>query len=506
MKFELDSYLSPGAVEMVPASRKCALFNENKHAERCLPLSIANTIGWEFLCPDGVAITWDGGPGEQSLTVAFDNPERWAKSKDDHTRPQPFAKSHFATGVVTFDIGRLMRTPPEWSLLATGKPNDYRDGIAPLTGVIETDWLNYTFTMNWKMTRPGTVRFEKGEAFCFVTPIQIAPIVECQPVDHQLADYPELAANVRAGGVERDHLLARMAAGDPDTIKHPWGRRYWLGQQPEGSTAPTPAVHYNKVRTKAPVVAPRPALPTLDREGRLPKGVNVRVVQSAAEAVGLGILYLENVLSDVFCEELIALYEANTKHVGRGKPRASEFWRERLLGIETVFGFAPDTATRMREVTRRGVEEIGRFYRYPKPLYADVLDLVKWDTGDHMSVHADNAYRDGRPHDLAHRVFSGLFYLSDDYEGGGLYLPRQNVVIQPKRGSFLSLPAGLSHEHGVVRVERGSRYTMPFFVTPEDSKATPGVHPRQMAPAMSFAAGALGAANFAVSTATRGAK
>jgi hypothetical protein len=42
--------------------------------------------------------------------------------------------------------------------------NSPKDGIAPLTGVIETDWLPYPFTMNWQMTRPGSVRFDKDEA------------------------------------------------------------------------------------------------------------------------------------------------------------------------------------------------------------------------------------------------------------------------------------------------------------------------------------------------------
>ena len=496
MKFELDSYLSPGAVEMIPASRKCALFRDNKHAEKCLPLSIANTIGWEFLCPDGVTITWDGGPSEEALTVVFDHPERWATARTDTSRPQPFAKSHFATGVVTFDIGRLLRTPPGWSLMVTGKPNDYRDGIYPLTGVIETDWLDYTFTMNWKMTRPGTVRFEQGEAFAFVTPIQIAPIVECQPVEHSLADHPELAGNVRAGAIERDQLMARLKARDPETVKHPWGRRYWLGQQPEGSTAPAPAVHYNKVRTKPNLVAPKPDLPGLDQDGRLPADIRVRTLQSAAEAASLGILMLEGVLSETFCDTLIGVYDASTGMIGKGKPRASDFWRERLLGVEAVSAVAPDVAKRMREVAQIGIRHIGEFYRAPHALYADVLDLAKWTEGDFMAVHADNAYRDGRPHDLAHRAFSGLFYLSDDFEGGGLYLPRQNVVIRPRRGTFLSLPAGLSHEHGVVRVERGSRYTMPFFVTPDPAKASPGVHPRAAAPAASWVTSNIGAANF----------
>ena len=33
----------------------------NKHAYRCLPLSMANVNGWEILLPCDVVVKWDGG-------------------------------------------------------------------------------------------------------------------------------------------------------------------------------------------------------------------------------------------------------------------------------------------------------------------------------------------------------------------------------------------------------------------------------------------------------------
>ena len=52
---------------------------------------------------------------------------------------------------------------------AMGPPNHIKDGIQPLVGLVETDWLPFPFTMNWIFTRPGRVRFAKGEPFCFIT-------------------------------------------------------------------------------------------------------------------------------------------------------------------------------------------------------------------------------------------------------------------------------------------------------------------------------------------------
>src|SRR5262245_59488229 len=68
--------------------------------------------------------------------------------------------SHFGNGVLTFPVGYLFRTDPGVAVWARGIPNYAKDGIVALDGVIETDWLCFTFTMNWQCTRPGLVVFE----------------------------------------------------------------------------------------------------------------------------------------------------------------------------------------------------------------------------------------------------------------------------------------------------------------------------------------------------------
>ena len=43
---------------------------------------------------------------------------------------------------------------------AMGPPNHVKDGIQPLVGLVETDWLPFPFTMNWHLhpARPGALR------------------------------------------------------------------------------------------------------------------------------------------------------------------------------------------------------------------------------------------------------------------------------------------------------------------------------------------------------------
>jgi hypothetical protein len=72
---------------------------------------------------------------------------------------------------------------------------------------------------------------------------------------------------------------------------------------------------------------------------------------------------------------------------------------------------------------------------------------------------------------MAHREMAGIFYLNDDYTGGELYFTALDIAVKPKRGTFVATTAGFHHEHAVLRIESGTRYTMPFFLTFDPEKA-----------------------------------
>lgn len=242
MGFELTCFrMRPDAAEIRPARRERAIFDANRHAYRCLPLVTANAAGWELLCPSGVTIEWNGGPTIADLRIACDDCFRL-----------PFVISNFATGIATFELGWLFRTSPGYDLWAMGPPNDPKDGIAPLSGLIETDWMPYTFTMNWKMTRPGRVRFEKDEPFCFLTPAQISSVADCRPIERSITDDADLLATLAAWTAERTAFMDRFRAGDPEALRNPWGRRYFKGEQAPGSVTDGPTRHFQKLRAAAP--------------------------------------------------------------------------------------------------------------------------------------------------------------------------------------------------------------------------------------------------------------
>ena len=213
----------------------------DRHPYRCLPLSMANTTGWEILCPFSFEVTWDGQPYTTSITI---KPDRPVPDIDD------FVKSHFSHGVLTFHPGYLFRTPEGWSIWAGGPPNHIKDGIQPLAGLVETDWLPFPFTMNWMFTRPGTVRFQKGEPFCFITLMQDKPLQDFDLVQRSLASDVEFSKQYEAWRSQRDAFNARLYKGDPETMKQAWQRFYFTGElPPELNTQPK--AHVSKRRLKS---------------------------------------------------------------------------------------------------------------------------------------------------------------------------------------------------------------------------------------------------------------
>ena len=213
----------------------------DRHPYRCLPLTMANTSGWELLCPFSFTAEWNGGPQQEAITITPDRPQPNVKE---------YVVSHFSRGTLTFHTGYLFRTMPGWSVWTSGPPNHIKDGIQPLTGLVETDWLPFPFTMNWVFTRPGKVRFEKGEPFCFITLMQQRPLDQVQPVQRSLNSDPPMREQYEAWRRLRDDFNKRLSQLDPTAIKEAWQRFYFKGELPE-QTGPAPKDHVNKRRLKS---------------------------------------------------------------------------------------------------------------------------------------------------------------------------------------------------------------------------------------------------------------
>ena len=225
---DLICYLHPGWAPLVrpaPATRAWMDDTPESFAYRCLPLNIANAHGWEVLSPCAFDAVWDGESGVEAVTI----------------RPQAGAAadrvpvSLFGQGVLTFHIEGILRTPPGWDIWVGGSPNRAKDGISPLTGVVETDWSPFTFTMNWRFTRPDCwVHFEALEPICFFFPIERGAIEAFAPRFEPLGSDPATMERFSAWSQARDDFHRRMTTDPPRTRSERWQKHYYRGVDVSG--------------------------------------------------------------------------------------------------------------------------------------------------------------------------------------------------------------------------------------------------------------------------------
>lgn len=239
-------YLQPGwrmLIRPAEPTRPWMDASPEAFAYRCLPMNIANAHGWEIITPAGVNAYWQGGGLPSDVII-----------QSDPDMPHDMAPvAIFGQAVLTFHINGIFRTPPGWNLMIGGSPNRAKDAIAPLSGIIETDWSPFSFTMNWRFTRRNHwIRFDPGEVIGFIMPVQRHALSQMNPRLAPIAESTDTARQFDAWSKSRNEFHAEIARNRPATASGQWQKHYYRGLDMDGKEA---ADHQTKLRLK-PFVNP----------------------------------------------------------------------------------------------------------------------------------------------------------------------------------------------------------------------------------------------------------
>ncbi len=205
---------------VAPAGRDWMAATPQHFAKRCLPLLIANRAGWLLVSMHKFTAIWGGETSPASLTV------------EHLAGPAPYsAHSHFGSGILTFTIPFLFRTSPGINLLVRGPSNMPKDGISPLEGIVETDWAEATFTMNWKITRPNhLVTFEQGEPIAMIVPQRRGDLERFDPVVRDIATDAGLMDDYVRWAQSREAHNEGMKDPSSEAYRRGWEKTYFDGR------------------------------------------------------------------------------------------------------------------------------------------------------------------------------------------------------------------------------------------------------------------------------------
>ncbi|HLK88354.1 MAG TPA: DUF6065 family protein [Polyangia bacterium] len=458
------------AMPLVPAQRARAWMDATnaRFANRCLPLLMANQAGWFLVSAHTLRLTWNGANDLGAVTVEhLDGPA-----------PTP-AASHFGSGIVTWNVPYLFRTSPGYNLLVRGAANWPKDGVAPLEGLVETDWSSATFTVNWQMTRPHfPVTVEIGEPLCMLVPQRRGELEAFHPQLRMLGSEPPLDDAYRTWSESRAKFNAELAQPDSSAARQRWQKHYFQGVSAEsaGDDA-TRGDHQTKLQLR-PFADRRASPPAPERPAAL-----------SADEILRGFVIIEDFVDAATCASMVAL------HKRRGSVTQSSDNAFVLSGTR-------DSDPHEFELTRTVLERLvglidERFGAQVKCDLSVVCALPR--RGFRHTLHADNALvacpRHGtdqeelrrqrcrcpdaglRPNHTPWRTHTALLYLSGDHRGGdivfgdgpnawgGIYRKQ----IRPRPGLLVLTPSNEHYFHHTTPVTAGVRYSMNNWFTTDAS-------------------------------------
>jgi hypothetical protein len=149
-----------------------------------------------------------------------------------------------------------------------------------------------------------------------------------------------------------------------------------------------------------------------------------------------------------------------------------KYWENRVANKDSLNKNNPDIVSVIDKLVARLKIEVDSFFNVDAQPTSPAI--VRWLPGQLQMPHADKELHDGpdegKPNDFPWYDIAGLFYLNDDYEGGELYFPLQNIEFKPKPGGAYFFPGDKNFIHGVKEIKSGTRYVIPFFWTIKSHK------------------------------------
>jgi hypothetical protein len=165
INFEVYKDNGPTAnIEPLSAKRDWMEATFDKHAYRCLPVTLTNQLGWAISFPEDITFMWDG-----QISTSGEHVKILAGEK--------YVQTGRGQATVSFETGLVFRTPENYSLLTYNIPNMFIEGVAPYTTIISSSFFEGPLPVAWKITKafvPITIKANQPIAAVF--PISLTEI------------------------------------------------------------------------------------------------------------------------------------------------------------------------------------------------------------------------------------------------------------------------------------------------------------------------------------------
>lgn len=132
-----------------------------KHAYKCFPVSLANTIGYELSLPIDVTFVWDGINDASAEHVKILSGEE-------------FIHNSRANATVSFKTGIVIKSDTNLSFLHMPVPNLFNENYQTFTSIISTSFFDQEFPSAIRILKPDkAITIKADEPFATLVPISL---------------------------------------------------------------------------------------------------------------------------------------------------------------------------------------------------------------------------------------------------------------------------------------------------------------------------------------------
>lgn len=134
----------PAVLSSLPTKRDWMEETSDRHAYRCFPVTLSNSLGWSISFPEDISFVWDGVSDSSNSHVKI-------LSGSDYVTPDR------SNATVSFNTGINFETQENLSMVVMPAPNQFYRGAQCFTTIISTSFFQGQMPVVWRITEPYKV-------------------------------------------------------------------------------------------------------------------------------------------------------------------------------------------------------------------------------------------------------------------------------------------------------------------------------------------------------------
>lgn len=153
-------------IQPLPIERGWMEETSQRHAYRCFPVTLANTIGWFLSAPEDISFVWDGTIDQSGQSIKILSGEKYCYSG----RGQ---------GTLSFYTGLIFESEQEISLLSFTPPNYFNPDFTVVSSLISTSFYRNDLPLAIRALQPNkTITIKAGDPIAAILPISLTKLKE----------------------------------------------------------------------------------------------------------------------------------------------------------------------------------------------------------------------------------------------------------------------------------------------------------------------------------------